>query len=180
MIVGLTGLARSGKQLVADYLKTKYGFKVYDFAQEVLIPEVKRRRIDPTKINLSVIGDELREENGMGILAELLIEKIGKVDDQNIVIMGFRSPEEVDYIRNESLHFYLVEVYSDPLIRYSRRESEDPQSTKEFFERDKRDIENKGMGKVLRMADFIIKNNSDTKSTQKQVDELMKKLGWKK
>lgn len=35
MIIGLTGVAQSGKSTIADYLKSAYGFKEYGFAEGV-------------------------------------------------------------------------------------------------------------------------------------------------
>lgn len=178
MIIGLTGLAGCGKEEVADYLKKKYGFRVFNFSQDVLLSIAKERGIEPTKMNLSILGDELRKEKGMGALAHLLMEKIKKEKDSDrIVISGFRSTEEVDYVRNEELNFYLVKVDADPMIRFSRRRPDDPQTQEEFFARDKRDIENKGLGKVMKMADFTIKNNSSIEELYKDVDALVKKLG---
>jgi len=38
MIIGLTGLARCGKNTAADYLKKKYGFEVLVFS-DILVEE---------------------------------------------------------------------------------------------------------------------------------------------
>lgn len=178
MIIGVVGLAGAGKDEIAKILEEKYKFKKYDFSKDVLMDLAKKRKLSPSKANMSNLGDELREKEGMGILAEMLHQRIGRLDG-NIVISGFRSPEEVDYIRNEALAFHLIEVYADPLVRFARRNEREIGTSKEFFERDRHDMEAKGMGKVIRMADFIIKNNSDRVALESQIYGLLVRLGYK-
>jgi len=173
MIIGLTGLARCGKNTAADYLKKKYGFEVLVFS-DILVEEAEKKGMKPTKMNLSILGDELREKQGNAVLAKKLLEKINP--EKNYVLNGVRSPEEADYIRNELLNFYLIYVYANKVIRFKRRKQDDPQTEAKFFERDERDIENKGLGKTLKMADYRIDNSSDLNSLYKQADELMEKI----
>lgn len=179
MIIGLTGLAGCGKEEVANYLKEKHGFEVFNFS-DVLLKMAKEKGMEPTKMNLSILGDELRKEKGMGAVGHLLMEEIKKSGSDRIVISGFRSTEEVDYVRNEELNFNLVFIDADPMIRFDRRRPNDPQTQEEFFARDKRDIENKGLGKVIKMVDFTIKNNGTLEELHKEVDALVEKLGVEK
>lgn len=175
MILGITGLVASGKQVVADYLKEKYGFEILDFAKDALFAEADARGIEKTKINLSILGDELRQTCGNGVLAKALLKKIR---GSKTVITGFRSLEEVDCIRNECEvgEFYLIEVYSSPVLRFKRRRPEDPQTEAEFFARDGRDIQNKGLGKVLEIADLKIENNGTQEELFAKVDEAIRKI----
>lgn len=177
MIIGLTGLARCGKDTAAQYLKDKYGFEVLVFS-DVLRQEAKKRKMKPTKMNLSALGDELRKKGGQGIVAKKIVEKIE--EEKDYVLSGFRSPEEADYVRNETLDFHLIEVYADKDTRFKRRDETDPQTEEEFFARDKGDIINKGMDKVLKMTDYRVPNKGTKKDLEKEVDKLMKKLGVKK
>jgi dephospho-CoA kinase len=173
MIIGLTGLAGSGKDSVAKYLNEKYGFLVLVFS-DVLVEEAKKRGIEPTKMNLSVIGDEFRTAGGNAAIAKKLLEKIDT--EKNYALSGLRSPEEVYAIQNEVLDFNLVYIDSQKNTRFKRRRPEDPQTEKEFFERDERDIENKGLGKVIEMADYTIANEGTLEELHKKVDELIIKL----
>lgn len=173
MIIGLTGLAGCGKDTVAKYLKERYGYKILVFS-DVLVEEAKKKGIEPTKMNLSVLGDELRAGMGNAALAKKLLEKIDPEEDY--VISGFRSPEEVYAIQNEVIDFCLVLIDTDKATRFKRRRPEDPAVEKEFFERDERDIKNKGMGKVMEMADYTITNNGALNELYKKVDELLKKI----
>jgi dephospho-CoA kinase len=174
MIIGVTGLARTGKNVVADYLKEKYGYQVLVFS-DVLREEAAKRGMEPTKMNLSELGDQMRAEGGMGVLAKKLIAKLE--DEKDYVLTGFRSPDEVDYIRNEAGgDFYLVEVRAERNVRFKRRDDSDPKTEAEFFLRDERDIENKGMAKVIEMADYRLENNGTIDQLKRKVDSLLLKI----
>ncbi len=175
MIIGLTGLARSGKDTVADYFVKKHGFKKLVFS-DMLKQEAEKRGMPKDKMTLSVLGSRLREEKGNAVLAKLLAEKIEEGKDY--LLVGFRSPEEVDYIRNEFQEFVLVRVDADRAVRYKRRSREDPQEQEKFFARDEYDMATKGLGKVLDMADYVIKNNGTLSELYDKVEQLLE--DWRK
>ena len=180
MIIGITGFARSGKDTVAEYLSKKYGFIHLDFARDALFPEADKRGIEKDKLSLSVLGDELRQEKGRAVLAKIINSKIKKQEQQlvkeeiNYVITGFRSPEEVDLIRNDNLDFVLIELTANQKTRFSRRNDKDPDDEDAFNSRDKRDIHNKGLWDVLKMADYKIDNEGTKEELYKLIDDLMK------
>lgn len=170
-VLGITGLASSGKDTVAKYLKDKYNFEWLNFS-DILVDEAKKKKLEPNKMNLSKIGDEYRKKHGMGGLAIAILKKIEKSKNNNFVVTGFRSPEEVDYIRNNVDNFELIEVRTNPEKRWKRKKESDPQSEEEFFERDRRDKEMKGLGKVIELTDDIIENDSTFQDLYRRVDKL--------
>ena len=174
MIIGLTGLARSGKDTIAEYLKSKYGFEHLDFARDALFAEADKRGIEKDKLSLSILGDELRQEQGRAVLAKIINSKIKEGKDY--AITGFRSPEEVDLIRNEHLDFILIEVAANQKIRFNRRNEKDSDNEDAFNSRDKRDIHNKGLGDVLKMADYKISNEGTLEELYSLINDLMKKI----
>jgi dephospho-CoA kinase len=173
VIIGLTGLAGSGKDTVARYLQERHGYKMLVFS-DILVGEAKTRGMEPNKMNLSILGDDLRKGMGNAALAKKLLDKIDPED--SYVISGFRSPEEVYAIQNEVIDFCLIFIDADKSTRFKRRRPEDPQAENEFFERDERDIENKGLGKVLEIADFTIVNNGSVDELYKKVEGLLVKI----
>jgi dephospho-CoA kinase len=174
MIIGLTGLGRSGKDTFAKRLQEKYGFARLDFFSDVVKPEIEKRDLKITRMTGSVLGDKMRKEHGMDIMAKMLFDKIDF--RKNTVITGFRSVEEVEYIKEHADKFHLVEVYSDVDARYKR--VKENKTKEEFLKRDERDVKLKGLGKVIKMADFKIINNSTKDEFNKNVDKFMKKLGF--
>lgn len=170
MIIGLTGPARSGKDTVADYLVNRYGFKHFDFYRDVFLEELKARGFEPTKRNASELGDKLRQERGMGVMAELLFPKMGT---GNIVITGIRSPAEVEFFRTKGKDFYLILMQAPPEKRYDRRDSTEQGTFREFLTRDERDFKNKGMEQVFRMADQTIENGGTIGELHEKVEGVM-------
>jgi len=170
MIIGLTGSARSGKDTVANYLVKDYGFKHFDFYRDVLLKEMKKRKLEPTKQNASKLGDELRKEKGRGVMAELLFPKI---DAEDAVITGIRSPEEVELFRSKTPKFHLIMIEAPAETRYERRDETEEGSYKEFLTRDERDFKNKGMEAVFLMADYAIENDGTVEELHEKVDGVM-------
>ena len=173
MIIGATGLGRCGKETFAEYLEEKYGFAHLDFFTDAVKPELKRRGIKVTRMNGSILGDKMRKEEGMNVMAKRIFDRIDFT--KNTIITGLRSVEEVNYIKKHTNDFILVEIYADEDARYKRTGKK--QTREDFLKRDKRDIKLKGLGKVIEMADFRIINNTTKKEFGKNIKEFMKKLG---
>lgn len=174
-VIGIAGLARSGKDTAAKYLKREYGFKWLNFS-DILVKEAKKRGKKPTKASLSRIGDKYREKHGKAGLAVEIMNKIENSGSLEFVITGFRSPEEVEYIKKRVNKFLMAEIKTKKELRWKRREESDPNTKKEFFKRDEVDIKKKGLGEVLERADITIENNSNLKSLYRSLDELVKKF----
>ncbi|MBW6462396.1 MAG: AAA family ATPase [DPANN group archaeon] len=175
IIIGITGLARAGKDTVADYIADKYNFKVFTMS-DMLKSECMKRNLEITKDNLSHVGDAMRKEYGNDIVAVKTIEKAKKFPKS--IISGVRSPEETDLFKKESSHFILLSIVADDDKRYKRRSEKDPKTETDFFARDERDRKNKGMGDVLEMADYDIENNDTLDKLYEKVDEFIKTIDF--
>jgi len=171
MIIILTGLARSGKTFAANYLKEK-NFNVLTFSN-ILIKECKKRNLEPTKMNLSIVGDKLRKELGMGALGRLILKEI---KSDNYILDGSRSVEEIEEIKKKYPHAKLIFIDARPDIRFSRRNEKDPNNRKVFFSRDMIDIKNKGLGKVIEMADIKLENNGTEDEFKNKLDMTIENL----
>ncbi len=184
LVIGLTGLASSGKGEVSSYLVKKYNFKKFVFS-DVLREEAEKRNLlenksyEEQKNILSKVGEMMRKASGRwDILAVKLIEKIKSNNFERIVVDGFRSAEEVTLFKNSFDEFYLILVEADEKIRFARRKLEDPNiSISDLRQRDKRDIEELGLGKAMAMSDFKINNDQQgLDNLQRNVDDLIKKI----
>ncbi len=170
IIIGITGLARSGKDTVADYIAEKHNFKVFTMS-DTLRGECMKRNLEITKDNLSLIGDAMRKEFGNDIVAVKTIEKAGNFPRS--IITGVRSPEETDVFKGHCPGFILLAIEALDSIRFGRRTEKDPDTEAGFFSRDERDMKNKGMGDVIEMADQAIKNDSTLDELYRKVDRFM-------
>lgn len=177
LIFGLTGLAACGKGEASDYLKS-HGFKKFVFS-DFLKKEAKKRGmvsndLEKQKELLSKLGDDLRKRSGkMEILAIMIIDEIKKKKLNKVVVDGFRSVEEVNIFRETYPEFKLIFIDTPEEIRFQRRKRDDPKANlKSFRERDKRDIKEKGLGKVIEVADIKIKNDDTREDLYQKLEKI--------
>ena len=173
VVIGVTSLARAGKDTFADYIVKKYGYKKFNMS-DVLKEELIKQGKEPTKNNMSLLGDELRKKFGEDIVMKMLFDRI--IGEKKVVITGIRSLKEIVFIRTKCDYFFLVAIEANKEIRFSRRKENDPQTKKEFFARDERDIKNKGLGEVIELADYKIINNGTLEEFYKNIDKVMEEI----
>jgi len=166
----LLGKARSGKDTVADFLVKEFGFKKFVFSF-VLENELKKQGKKVSKQSMSLLGDELRKEFGMGIVASKLMEKIS--EEEKIVFVGARSVEEVELIKEKFPQAKLILVEALKEKRFERRSEMDSDDLKKFHERDLFDEEKKGMQKVFSLAELKIENNGSLRDLFSKTKALM-------
>lgn len=179
-VIGLVGLAGSGKTTVAKYIKEKYGYEFLTLS-DIIKEEAQKRglvsgeAVEEIKVILSKFGDQWRAETEKkDIVAEKLIEKIKEKKLKNVVADGARSPAEIELLRKSFDKFKLIYVSTDFETRFKRRLKDDPSAKKEKMqERDNMDIEKKGLQDVIDMADLILDNNGTIKDLRHQIDVLM-------
>ncbi len=167
LIVCLTGMPGAGKSTIANGLKSK-DFEIINMGDAVR-EEAKKRNLEPTGQNLGKLMLELREKNGPGAIAELILDKIKNTNSNVIVIDGVRSNEEIKILRKIGI-VKLLSIHASTDTRYSflsdRGRSDDPQNRENFNERDTREI-NVGISTPIALADESISNNNLT------IDELI-------
>lgn len=178
LVIGLTGKPRAGKDTAANYIAFKYGFIKINMS-DLLARILRKRKIKPTKKALSDLGDELREKNNKHILGSLLVKEIERLKKKTrkdkFVISGFRSIEEVNAVKKKTKNFYLIRVNA-PLKARFKRKTKDEKTLKEFLDRERKELYNKGMLLVLRKADFSLYNNGSKTHMFAKIDKLMKLL----
>ncbi|MDR3256448.1 MAG: AAA family ATPase [Endomicrobium sp.] len=181
MIIGLTGSYCSGKDTVADYIVKKHNYKHYSLS-DVIREIMKEKDIEPTRENLIAFGTKLREENGNGILAKKVLEKIGL--NGKCCITSIRHSDEVKEL-NKRKDFILINIDAPQSVRFERMQKRkrtgDPQILKKFIEFEKKESQIKGSGQQLRktanMADITFINDSNSIATlEVKVEKLLKDI----
>ncbi len=173
LVVAVVGLARSGKDTVAGFFE-KEGFVHFDFFRNVMIPLMEEQGIPATKENAYSFGNQMRAKFGMGVFGEKMAQLLK--GHERVVVTGARSLEELKPLEQMASRFFIVRVEALDSKRFERRTELDPVDSKDFFTRDKDDIERKGLSNVLKAADFVIENNSTLLDLESRVKALMKRF----
>jgi dCMP deaminase len=177
-LIGLTGPLASGKGLLAEKLKSN-GWTYYSLSQFVR-EEAKLQKIEETRENLINIGNKLRADFGLGILAERCLHDVKARDDlEKIVIDGIRNPGEVDILKHFVKSFFLVGVDAPTYLRYqralARARTSDPVELEKLKATDERDVAI-GIYQCLEKSNAVIYNfNKTIFDLQKELYDIMHK-----
>ncbi len=152
----------SGKSTIVSALKAM-GLETLNLGDGVRA-EAKRRNLEPTGDNLGKLMLELREKNGPGAIAALLIEPIKNSQAKVIIIDGVRSTAEIEVLKNTgTIKLLSIEASADTRYKFlsGRGRSDDPKTREKFEERDNREL-SVGIGESIAIADETVSNNSIT------------------
>ena len=174
LAVGLTGPNAAGKSEVAAHL-VRRGF-TYHSLSDVVRAEADRRGLDPTRLHLIEIGNDLRRREGPASLAVRIRSRLGNRD----VIDSIRNPAEVEKLRGLP-DFHLLGVDAPVEVRFerSRRRGRlgDGDTLDEFRRRE--EIENtldpaaQQLRATLELADAVLRNEGSLDELCGHVDRLL-------
>lgn len=185
-IVSIVGMPGSGKTTVADYF-AKHNFAYLRFGQ-IVIDEIKKRKLKLNEKNEKKIREEFRKKYGMAALAKLSIPKIDELlKKSNVVIDGLYSWSEYKLMKEKyKERMYVVAVFAPPKLRYQRllKRKVKGDSKKRFRVlskeeakmRDFSEIENLEKGGPIAMADFTILNIGTTSELKKNVKKIISQI----
>ena len=169
-ILALIGLPRCGKDLSADFISKNYGFKKINLS-DLIAAEAKKRNLPSDKKGLSELGDRLRQEQGSFVMGKLAWKEIKNSKELLFVISGFRSFPSIQYLRKRT-NIFVVKIITSKQNRFLRAE----ESREELEERERIEFEKKGLGKTLKKAHYLIKNDSSIEQFYSKLDKLMIKI----
>lgn len=174
-IIAFVGMPASGKGEAARVAE-EMGIPVVNMG-DVIREEASRRELEPTDENLGMVGDRLREEEGMGAIAKRLVPKIRDMDDPVVAIDGIRgSAEVIEFKRAFGDEFTLIAIHALPETRLERvRErgrSDDVETRAELRRRDQREL-GWGMDAAIRAADTVVHNEGSLEEFQEEIRELL-------
>ena len=112
-ILGIIGVARSGKDTAAKYISKKYNYYFLDFSSDALEFLMKEKNICYGKDAKSMFAKQLRAQKGMDILARILWNDIKNQSSENIVISGFRCLEEINYLKSRAKKIAFMKITAD-------------------------------------------------------------------
>ncbi|MBN1516863.1 hypothetical protein JXA32_09890 [Candidatus Sumerlaeota bacterium] len=181
MIVGVTGFFAAGKDTFAACLQNE-GFAHVSLS-EILREELRARGIEVNIPNLTAVGNQLRREQGAGVLGRLAAKRFAHSGDA--VVSSIRHPEEVRALREDAPDFTMVFLNAPQRVRFERsllrRRDGDPQTFEDFCEEEERQLRSaddsaQQLLACREIADVEIENGASTEELRRQISELLVKL----
>ena len=197
-IIGFVGMPGSGKS-VASNIARNVGLEVVVMG-DVIRVEASRLGLPPTDENLGNVGNNLRAREGPEIVAKRTLELARSSGKDLVVVDGLRSKDEVEFFRDNSDDFMLVEVCASAESRLSRianrGRSDDANSDDELEQGSKIVLYGKdrlqktagalakrecrelgwGMCEAFNEADLKIDNNGDLDEFMAKVEAFLREI----
>jgi len=162
LIVCLAGMPGAGKSTIAAGLKEK-GFEIINMGDAVRA-EAKNRDLEINGQNLGKLMLDLREKNGAGAIANLIIPHINNSKSNIIVVDGIRSSAEIEVLKKCGI-VKILSIHCSTNSRYDfltkRGRADDPTNREKFNERDNREL-SVGISTSIDMSDETISNDQLT------------------
>lgn len=178
-IIATTGMPGSGKGEVLNYLKSKGTPAIV--MRDVVEDEMKKKGIEINNRTLREFGTQLREKNGMNIVAKMCVPLINQLKNNKLLLIdGIRSYDEVEFFKKKfTKDFVLIAIHVPPQLRFerlkSRGEKWDMKNLEEFLWRDKVEL-SWGLGNAIALADYVIDNSGSLEDLHKQIDRIISYL----
>jgi dephospho-CoA kinase len=177
LIVGLSG---SGKSTVSDFIKKRFDADVF-LSGDIVRDETKRRGLSYTPENDSKIAHWFNLKGRERLLVKRMLFKAEKSKKNLVVLEGFRSDQDLKYMKeiSKSRSFVIVikapfNVRAKRLLKRKKRFGEDIIKYLRF-----RDKEEKGHGviKLMKKADCTIDNSKlNKRQTNEKIEKIMKEI----
>ncbi|MEO6508906.1 MAG: nucleoside monophosphate kinase [Patescibacteria group bacterium] len=177
-IIAITGLSGSGKDEASQFFEEKK-LPVIHFGNTIN-HYVDEKHLDQNEEIHNKLRLELREKHGKEAMAVLNSEKIAKALEDNmiVVINGVYSWEEYIYLKKNfpNVQIYLLAIFADKRIRYSRAAKREYRSKVSGEERDIHELTMINKGPTIAFADFLVKNNFSKEEFYDKLEEVYREV----
>jgi dCMP deaminase len=165
MIIGLVGMMGSGKGEIVK-LVLERGFK-YVRLSDMVREEAARRGLDDDRTILQDVGNQMRAQGGVGVLAERALERIRK-EGGDWAVDGIRNPGEIDALCAGGKNIWILGVHAgkEEVVRriLGRAREGDAQERREIEAKIEREwgigepADGQQVGRCMEMADEVLDN----------------------
>jgi dephospho-CoA kinase len=178
-LLAIVGMPGAGKTSVAEYLKSKC-FPTIRLGS-IVTTEVLKRQLPLTPENERIVREELRNDHGMDVMAQMSLPHIRALSTSSpvVVIDGLYSFGEYKaFSQDFGDRLVVIAVAASRSTRYQRLEqrSERPLSAQQAKERDFREIEVLEKGGPIAIADYTLTNDGTAPELCDKVDQLLRVL----
>lgn len=177
--LALVGMPGSGKTLCAEHLQEK-GYYQFRFGS-IVVNEVDNRGWELTPEHERIVREELRENEGMDVMAKRALPLLQSALDEHpsIVIDGLYSFSEYKTLRKQlGVGMVVVAIFAPRKLRYERltNRPERPLTPEEAERRDWQEIETIEKGGPIALADYTLINDGDPSELLAKLDALLNEL----
>lgn len=176
MILALAGLAGSGKTTAIGML-SKSGFGASVYVGQIVTDEVARRGLKPTPANERAVRKDMREREGMHVLAERALPAIGRLaSNGNALIDAIYNREEYDAyaaVFGRSLKILGISASFDLRAKRLADRVERPISLPDLKRRDEFEVGVLGLDVVLSIADHRLANEGSLDELEDALKDLL-------
>lgn len=181
-IIGLVGLAGSGKSQAVEHLKGKNYPHVYFGG--IIFQVMKERGIEVNSANEKKMRAELREEFGDDFLVLEIIRRIENLiaaGQKRIIADGIYSWTEYKILKKRfPRELKVIAMVPPKHLRHKRigSRSHRPFTLEEVNARDYDEIENLEKGGPIAMADFFIVNDGSVAKSRRKLDKILQEIDF--
>lgn len=176
-LIAIVGMSGTGKSVATTYLANK-GYNIIYFGK-VIYNKMKEEGIEITPDSQKEFRENLRKEQGMGVVAKILLPKIEEAYSKgNTILDDLCSWDEYLILKEKFKDLKLVCVCTDKKLRYNRVEArpDRPFNREDIIKRDISEIEKSAKGGPIAFADYYILNNGDLNTFYKRLEEILDEI----
>lgn len=170
MIICVVGPSCAGKTTCAEYIRDETGISVIEASDSVK----RRRDANAPDVPIIEFAEERLTKEGKETFARDVANVVDNHQSQYIIVSGFRTFEEVDYLRNEYEEVRLYGVYANSLLRFQRKKHRDnpgsDYSYKKFILKDFREYQF-GITELMNQSSTVIINEGSFDELFKRIDK---------
>lgn len=180
-VIVLVGMPGAGKSFCVEYLEKKGCPSVYFGG--ITIDEVKRRGLEVNETNEKLVREELRANEGAGVMALRTIPKIEALFESGshvVVADGLYSWTEYKIFKAKfGEHAIIVAIAAPRKLRHQRLANRPirPLTEEQVSNREYAEIENIEKGGPIANADFTIVNSSTPEVLLADLDTVLTQAG---
>jgi dephospho-CoA kinase len=179
-VVGFTGMPGSGKSEAMEVAKAR-GHPVVRMG-DLIWEEVDRQGLPRDAKHVGQVANGMRETHGKDVWAKRTAQRVAELatGQELVLIDGIRSQEEVETLRREIGHdFLLVAIHTDPDHRFTRMiqrgRADDSKDPKVLKARDEREM-TWGIARTIALADEMLVNDSTLEAFRERVTALLDRI----